>query len=172
MRPEPPACAARPARPSSAKATGARAIPTSRPNAALLALLLAACSADDCPPPPESAERAELRKWLGALVHVSQCQGLTPTVFQAARDEQSRREAAFLERVERSPVAEDLARAKHEEDVISRHTFEAECDLTYYDRPNAPPYVARYRASLDYDRENLRTAEAAFAAAMAGCTAG
>lgn len=133
----------------------------------MLALLLAACSSADCPPPPETAERVELRQWLGSLVYVRQCHGPTPTAFQAAEAEQERREAAFLERVGRSPLAEDLAEAKRKAREMSAGIFEAECDLTYQDRPDAPANVARYRASLDYERENLRTAEAAFARAMA-----
>jgi hypothetical protein len=138
----------------------------------LLALLLAACSAADCPPPADSAERTELRNWLRSIVHLSQCEGPTPTVFQAAAAEQSRREAAFLERVGRSPLAEDLSRAKREDEEMSGHIFEAECDLTYWDRPDAPGNVARYRARLDYDRQNLLTAQAAFEQAVARCPAG
>ena len=134
----------------------------------MLALLLAACSTPACPP-PESAERAELRQWLRSLVHVSQCGGPTPAVFQAAEAEQSRREAAFLERVARSPLAEDLARSKREDEEMSKHIFEADCDLTYWDRPDAPGNVARYRATLEYDRQNLLTAESAFARAIALC---
>lgn len=98
--------------------------------------------------------------------------GPTPTIFRKAADEQSRREAAFLERVGRSPVAEDLARARREDQEMSAHIFEADCDLTYWDRPDAPGNVARYRATLDYDRENLIAAEAAFARAVAACRSG
>lgn len=104
-------------------------------------------------------------------MHVSQCEGPTPAVFQAAAAEQSRLEAAFLERVGRSRVAEDLARAKSEDREMSEHIFEADCDTRYRDRPDAPGNVARYRARLDYDRENLRTAEAAFARATGSCPA-
>jgi hypothetical protein len=130
--------------------------------------MLAACSAADCPP-PESPERTELRLWLRSLVHVSQCGGPTPSAFQAAAAEQSGREEAFLDRVRRSPLAEDLARAIREDREASAHVFEADCNMTYWNQPDAPGNVAAFRAQLDYERQNLQTAQAAFARAIAGC---
>ena len=83
----------------------------------------------------------------------------------------TRRQAALLERIGSSPLAEDLARAKREDQEASKMVHEAECDTTYWDKPDAPGNVALYRAKLDYDRQALQTAEAAFSRAIAGCPA-
>jgi hypothetical protein len=139
----------------------------------LLSLLLAACAAADCLPPPESAERTEFRLRLRLLVHLSQCPAPpTPARFQAHQLELSRRKAALVERVGRSPVAEDLARVRREDEEGNRNVNEAECAMLFWDRPEDPENVAAYPARLEADLRELRAAEAAFARVMAGCKAG
>jgi len=136
-------------------------------------LPLAACAAArDCPPPPDSAERTELRTRLRPLVHFSQCPGPpTPAAFQARDIELSRRKAALLERVGRSPVAEDLARVRREDAEANRLVNEADCAMPFWNTPEAPENVAAWPARLEAERQELRTAEAAFARVMAGCSA-
>lgn len=112
-----------------------------------------------------------MRRALGPLVRHSQCAGPIPAVFQAQAAEVTHRETALLERVGRSPIAEDLARARREEQETSDITHESDCDMTNWDRPDSPGNVAIHRAKLDYDRQALQEAEAAFARAIAGCPA-
>ncbi|HEX8512304.1 MAG TPA: hypothetical protein VF688_04285 [Allosphingosinicella sp.] len=137
------------------------------------ALLLAACAAGSCLPPPESAERTELRVRLQPLIHRSQCPGPpTPAFFQAQEIEYSRRKAALIERVGRSPAAEDLVRTRREDEEMNRNVTEAECNTMFWDRPDDPENVAAYPARLRGDLQELRAAEAAFERVVAACEKG
>ncbi|HEX9964359.1 MAG TPA: hypothetical protein VGB04_05180 [Allosphingosinicella sp.] len=136
-------------------------------------LLLGACVASPRCPPPDSAARNELRTSLHPLVRISQCPGPpTPAAFQLAAGEISRRKAALIDRVARSPLAEDLARVKREDEEANRHLTAAECALPFWDRPEDPENVAAYPALLDAERRELEAAEKSFAQAIAGCPAG
>lgn len=149
---------------------GARAIPPYP--AALFTLLLAACAATDCLPPPDSPERTEFRLRLHPLIRISQCPGPpTPVAFQARELELSRQKAALIERVGRSPVAGDLARARREDEEANRHITAAECSLPFWDRPEDPENVAAYPAQLQVVRQELQAAEAAFNRVVAACKA-
>jgi hypothetical protein len=126
-----------------------------------------------CPPPPESAERAELRTRLRPLIHVSQCPGPpTPKSFEAREAELSREKAALIERVGRSPVAEDLARVRREDKEANRMINEADCAMPFYDRPEDPENVAAWPRLLAAEREKLVFAEAAFLRIADACKDG
>ena len=148
---------------------GACVISSFRLPAASLALLLAACTAAvQCPPPPDSPERTELRRRLQPLIHFSQCPGPpTPAAFQARQLELFNQKQAFVERVGRSPLAEDLARVRREDDEANRLVNEADCAMPFWNRPEDPENVAAWPARLEAEREKLRAAEAAFARVMA-----
>jgi hypothetical protein len=138
----------------------------------LLALLLAACTAAACPP-PESPERTELRKHLWPIAKMSQCPGPpTPRIFQARHAALHRGRAALLERVRGSPVAEDLARISREQQEAERYTFETDCAMPFWDRPEDPENIAAYPTLLEAKERELQVAEAASARATAGCPAG
>lgn len=158
----------------SAEPQGACAIPSFRLPAASLVLLLAACTAAvQCPPPPDSAERTELRRRLQPLIHFSQCPGPpTPKAFEARQVELLNQKQAFVERVGRSPVAEDLARVRREDDEANRLVNEADCAMPFWNRPEDPENVAAWPRLLQAEREKLLAAEAAFLRVAAACKQG
>jgi hypothetical protein len=139
----------------------------------LLLLLLAGCMAEPiCPPPADGPERTEFRLRLRPLVQHRPCPGPpAPARFVAREGEQSRREAALIERVRRSPLAEDYVRLVREDEEANRNVTASECSMLYWNDPEAPENVATYPAGLDRHRRELEAAEAAFARVMAACKA-
>jgi hypothetical protein len=110
---------------------------------------------------------------LQPLIHRPQCPGPpTPAAFQAQELELSRRKAALLERIGRSPLAEDLARATREDEEANSLVTASECSLPFWDRPEDPENVATYPALLQADGKALEAAEAAFTRLIAACKAG
>jgi hypothetical protein len=134
-----------------------------------LVLSIAACAAAvDCPRPPDSAERTELRKRLWPLVRISQCPPPpTPRAFEGRQAELFRRQAALIDRVDHSPVAEDLVRVRREQQEASGLVSEADCAMPFWDRPEDPENVAAYPGRLEAKRRELEAAESAFARATA-----
>lgn len=150
-----------------------RSAPLSRARLWLLALPLAGCAAEPaCPPPVDGPERTEFRLRLRPLVQYTPCLGPpAPARFVARERELSNRKAALIERVRRSPVAEDHVRLVREDEEANRHVTASECSMLYWNNPEAPENVATYPAGLEADRRELEAAEAAFARVMAACEA-
>jgi hypothetical protein len=136
----------------------------------LLAAALAACTSSDCLPPAESAPREELRRRLMGLVHMSQCPGPAMSRrFEERRDRLAEREQAFLARIRASRLAPDLERAIREDQEFSRNVNEADCAMTFWDRPEHPEAIAMYEAGLSADEAAIRDAEAEFERLVQAC---
>jgi hypothetical protein len=136
-------------------------------------MLFACAAAVQCPPPPDSAERTELRKRLWPIIHTSQCPGPpTPKAFVARQVDLYRQKAELIERIDRSPVAEDLARVRREVSEADRMVNEADCAMPFWDRPEAPENIAAFPARIEAKQLELLAAEAAFLRVEAACKPG
>ena len=89
----------------------------------------------------------------------------------AREGELSRREAALIERVRRSPVGEDYVRLVREDEEANRNINATDCSMPFWNNPEAPENVAAFPARLEASRRELEAAEAAFARVMAACRA-
>jgi hypothetical protein len=140
--------------------------------AGLLAPLLGACSGGflGCLPAEGTAERQAFRGQLAGVLHLSQCPDPPiPKSMTAEAGKMETAKRALLERIRRTPLRTDVERVIREGRDASRDMNESDCDMSWWDAPDAPGAIRDFRERLRGERAQLQALEADFRRLMAQC---